>query len=90
MVEEGKKKNIVVFPGVEVTTSTGADGVHLLVVGDLDKTTRDFDILLGGILGFVEPDYPRFRSEGGNRVPCSSGKSVIDVLSNLSRSSAGI
>jgi len=34
MVEAGKRHGITVFPGVEVTTGTGSDGAHLIILGD--------------------------------------------------------
>jgi hypothetical protein len=42
----GKRAGITVFPGVEVTTGTGSDGVHVLLIGDLDQTAQDIDIIL--------------------------------------------
>ncbi len=85
MVEEGTKKGVVVFPGCEITTGTGADGVHLVIIGNVGKSSRDFDVLLGGVLGFTEPNFPRFHSHnGGARQPGSSGKTMIDILESLS------
>src|SRR3954462_12892664 len=46
MKQAGSRAGIAVFPGVEVTTGSGSDGVHLLLIGDLNKTERDIDILL--------------------------------------------
>lgn len=84
MVEEGAKKGVVVFPGCEITTGTGADGVHLVVIGNIGRSSRDFDVLLGGVLGFTEPNFPRFHSrEGGKGVPGSSSKTMIDILESL-------
>lgn len=48
------------------------------------KTTRDFDVLLGGVLGFVEPNYPRFHIRNDKREPGSSSKSIMDILDELS------
>jgi len=50
----GKRHGIVVFPGCEITTGTGADGVHLIVIGDLDKSSQDFDRLIRANLGFSD------------------------------------
>lgn len=85
MVEEGAKKGIIVFPGCEVTTGTGSDGVHLVVIGALGKTSRDIDVLLGGVLGFTEPGFPRFHTrDDGKREPGSSSRTIRDILDSLS------
>lgn len=83
MVAEGKKKGVTVFPGCEITTGTGADGIHLIIVGDLNRTGRDFDVLLGGVLGFRDPDYPRFHQINGNPHPGSSEKTIAQILDDL-------
>ncbi len=82
MVATGKRKGIVVFPGCEVTTGSGSDGIHLLIIGALDKTTRDFDRLLAGALGFDEK-HPPFHQVGSQLQPGSSRKSVVDILDDL-------
>src|SRR5690242_3247316 len=71
MVAAGQRGGVTVFPGVEVTSGSGADGVHLLVVGDLAKTSQDFDRLLSSAIGFDEDAHPRFREISGHRVPGS-------------------
>lgn len=81
MVEVGASKGVCVFPGCEITTGSGADGMHLVVIGDHGKTSRDFDVLLGGVLGFREPDYPRFHAHGA---PGSSEKTISKILDDLS------
>lgn len=83
MVEEGQKQGVCVFPGCEITTGSGADGIHLVVIGDHGKTSRDFDVLLGGVLGFTEPNYPRFHQHDKTKVPGSSGKTIGDILDSL-------
>ena len=83
MVDEGRKKGVTVFPGCEITTGTGADGIHAIVIGDLGKTSRDFDVLLGGVIGFRDPDYPRYHENGGKRVPASSSKTLTAILDDL-------
>jgi hypothetical protein len=82
MVEAGKRANVVVFPGCEVTTGSGADGIHLIIIGDPSKTSQDFDRLLAGAVGFND-DHPRFHTHGGNLVPGSSGKSLQQILDDL-------
>src|ERR1035441_5104301 len=51
MKEAGARNGIVIFPGCEITTGSGADGVHLLILGDPSKTGRDIDLLLASNLG---------------------------------------
>ncbi len=80
MVEVGAEKGVTVFPGCEITTGSGADGMHLVVIGDRSKTSRDFDVLLGGALGFHDPAYPRFHAHGG---PGSSSKTIGQILDDL-------
>lgn len=83
MVEEGSRQGICVFPGCEITTGSGADGIHLVVIGEHGKSSRDFDVLLGGVLGFTEPNYPRFHQRNESRVPGSSGKTIGDIFDDL-------
>lgn len=83
MVAAGRDKGIIVFPGCEITTGTGADGIHLIIIGELGKTSQDFDRLLAGCLGFDEQNHPRFHGTGGNRQPGSSGKTVEQILDAL-------
>lgn len=78
----GTKHGVVVFPGCEITTHTGSDGVHLVIIGDLDKTSRDFDRLIHGSLGF-NADHPPFRTSGGNQVPGTSSKTLTQLLDEL-------
>ena len=33
---EARKQGLVMFPGMELSTGTGSDGVHLLLLGDPD------------------------------------------------------
>jgi hypothetical protein len=40
MVAAGSRHGVAVFPGCEVTTGTGADGIHLVVIGDLGATSK--------------------------------------------------
>lgn len=78
--ETGARHGVVVFPGCEITTHTGSDGVHLIVIGDLDKTSQDFDRLIHGALGF-NAEYPPFI--GNPLVPGTSGKTLIQLLDEL-------
>jgi DNA repair ATPase RecN len=83
VVAAGKAHQIAVFPGCEITSHTGADGVHLIVIGDADRTTQDFDRLIHGPLGFDSHEHKPFRDEGGNRLPSTSSKSVVQILDDL-------
>lgn len=78
----GARHGVIVFPGCEITTHTGADGVHLIILGDLDKTSQDFDRLIYGPLGFSHEHLP-FHEQGGQRQPGSSSKTVIQILDAL-------
>ena len=81
MREAGARTNITVFPGVEVTTSTGSDGVHVLFIGDLAKNAHDIDILLAKTCGFDDQDHPRFDPSSGT--PAAAPRSITDILDNL-------
>jgi energy-coupling factor transporter ATP-binding protein EcfA2 len=83
MVAAGKAKGITVFPGCEITTGTGADGAHLIVIGDLHKTSQDFDRLLVSPVGFDEVDHPRFHTVAGKQVPGSAGNTIAQILDDL-------
>lgn len=76
------ERGISVFPACEVTTGTGADGVHIIVIGSLGKTSHDFDLLLAGTLGF-DHEHPRFRTDDSGQVPSSSGKTILQILNDL-------
>lgn len=82
MCAAGDAKGVVVFPGCEITTGSGSDGIHLIIVGDTSKTSRDFDLLLAGSLGF-DHEHPRFHIQGEQRQPGSSGKTLLQILDDL-------
>ncbi|MBR7836924.1 hypothetical protein KDL01_26840 [Actinospica durhamensis] len=77
----GDRAGIAVFPGVEVTTGSGSDGVHLVLIGDLDRCERDIDLLLAKVCGFDDNDHPRFDPLTGD--PAPSPRSAVDILSDL-------
>jgi energy-coupling factor transporter ATP-binding protein EcfA2 len=83
MVKAGGRHGIVVFPGCEITTGSGADGIHVIIIGDRTKTSLDFDRLLAGTLGFGD-GHPRFHTHGQKQVPGSSGKTLLQILDDLS------
>lgn len=78
----GIRNGVVVFPGCEITTQTGADGVHLLIIGDPSKTSQDFDRLIHGTLGFGQ-NNPPFHEIGGKKVPASSQHTLTQILDGL-------
>jgi len=82
MLEAGGDRGITVFPGCEITTGSGADGIHLVIIGDREKTSHDFDLLLAGPLGF-DHEHGRYHLHGEFREPGSSGKTILKILDDL-------
>lgn len=80
MTAAGKAADVVVFPGVEVTTGSGADGVHLIIIGERDRTTADFNEVLSRVCGFGG-DYPRFDAVQGT--PASAPRTLMQILDDL-------
>ena len=83
MVAAGNSAGIAVFPGCEITTGSGADGIHLLIIGDRNKTSQEFDRLLASPIGYSEDAHPRYHDVGGKREPGSCGHTVEQVLDGL-------
>ena len=82
MKEAGARAGIVIFPGCEITTGSGADGVHLLVIADPGKSGRDIDLLLASKLGF--DGRQRFLTDsGGTSRPNVSSRTVEQILDDL-------
>jgi energy-coupling factor transporter ATP-binding protein EcfA2 len=81
MRDAGIRAGITVFPGVEVTTSTGSDGIHILLIGDLTRTARDIDILLAKTCGFDDQRNPSFNPATGT--PAAAPRSITDILDDL-------
>lgn len=79
MVEAGKRAGIVVFPGMEITTASGQDGAHLVIIGDLKKTSADLTTLLHSVCGYG-PDFPVTAPDG---TPAISSKTMLQVLDDL-------
>jgi DNA repair ATPase RecN len=79
----GRNHGIIVFPGCEITTNTGADGAHIIIVGDTDKTGQDFDRLIHGPLGFGAEHPPFSTDRGGQAKPGSSSKNIEQILNAL-------
>lgn len=82
MQAAGSRVGVTVFPGVEVTTGSGSDGAHLVLIGDLDKTEHDIDKLLSSTCGFDDRDNPRF-NPAAPKEPAPSPRSIADILSAL-------
>jgi nicotinamide riboside kinase len=80
--EAGARAGITVFPGVEVTTGTGSDGAHLILIGDPSKTERDIDILLAKVCGFDEAKHPKFNPARKDE-PAPAPHSIDDILDGL-------
>lgn len=78
----GIRAGITVFPGVEVTTGSGADGAHLILIGDLSKTQRDIDMLLATVCGFDGVDNPKFNPARRDE-PAPSPYSIESILNAL-------
>jgi DNA repair ATPase RecN len=80
MTAAGEAADVVVFPGVEVTTGSGADGIHLIIIGERGRTTADFDELLSRVCGFGG-DYPRLDAAQGT--PASAPRTLMQILDDL-------
>jgi len=80
MKDAGLRNGIVVFPGVEVTTASGSDGAHLILIGDLDRTEHDINLLLARTCGF-EDDHPMFNTKTNEPAPAPrTVNQILDVL----------
>ncbi len=83
MKAAGTRHGVTVFPGCEVTTGSGADGIHVIVIGDLAKNGHDFELLLSGPLGFG-PGHDRFHiDQPGERYPGTSSRTILQILDDL-------
>jgi DNA repair ATPase RecN len=80
MRDAGKRHGIVVFPGVEVTSASGSDGAHLVLIGELGCTERDIDRVLNAVCGFEE-DHPAFNPATGK--PAPAPRTVDQILDKL-------
>lgn len=75
---EARKQGLVMFPGMELSTGTGSDGVHLLLLGDPDADIDELANQWNSAAGFSK-DYPAFH--GNEHQPSRS--SIIDILDAL-------
>ncbi|MDN3358908.1 hypothetical protein QWU11_40440 [Actinomadura sp. DC4] len=80
MQAAGKRHGVIVFPGVEVTTASGADGAHLVLIGDLDRTKQDIDMLLARTCGFSDY-HPARNPRTGD--PAPAPRTVDQILDDL-------
>jgi hypothetical protein len=80
MTDAGAAADVVVFPGVEVTTASGADGIHLIIIGERGRTSADFEDVLARVCGFGG-DHPRFDPARGT--PASAPQTLIQILDAL-------
>jgi energy-coupling factor transporter ATP-binding protein EcfA2 len=83
MQAAGARAGVTVFPGVEITTGSGSDGAHLVVIGELDKSEHDIDVLLSTVCRFDERDNPRFNPSTKKKTPAPSPRSIADILADL-------
>ena len=83
MKEAGARAGIVIFPGCEITTGSGADGVHVLVIADPSKSGRDIDLLLASNLGFDGTRQRFLTDSGGASRPNVSSRTVEQILDYL-------
>jgi energy-coupling factor transporter ATP-binding protein EcfA2 len=79
MVDAGQRAGIFVFPGLEITTGSGADGAHLIILSDKHKTKEDFDAILAGPCGFGG-DHPAFQPNGN---PAAAPRTLPQILDAL-------
>ncbi|UQX87307.1 ATP-binding protein [Jatrophihabitans telluris] len=81
MVAAGFRHGVVVFPGFEVTSATGADGVHLIIFGAPGRSGEDLQQLLFGACGFGG-DHPLFNPSQPTE-PAPSPYTVPQILDAL-------
>ena len=75
----GSRAGVTVFPGLEVTTGSGADGVHLVIIGDRDWDAMRVNQVLAAECGFTD-DHPTFDRDG---TPLPSPESLTHILDRL-------
>jgi len=79
MKDKGEEHGIVVFPGLELSTGSGADGIHIIIIGKRNKTSTDFDRLIYSFGGFDERN-PTFSE---SKQPLTSSKTIQQILDKL-------
>jgi len=79
MMSAGKRRGLYVFPGCEITTASGHDGIHLVIVGDPEVYSgKEFDELISSVLG-----YGRKRPRLYNGNPSHSEFTATKILDEL-------
>lgn len=81
MIEADRRHDIFVFPGFEVTSATGSDGVHAVIFGGPDRNADDLRGLLFGACGFG-PDDPLFNPSRADE-PAPSPRTLPQILDAL-------
>lgn len=76
----GRRHGVVVFPGFEVTTATGSDGVHAVLIGDPECTVEQLREVLYGACKFSS-EHPAFNPS--TREPASSPQTLPQILDSL-------
>ena len=74
-----RSAGLVMFPGMELSTGTGSDGVHLLLLGDPDADIQQLSNDWMKAADFSK-DHPAFNDQG-EHLP--SHRSMIDILDSL-------
>ncbi len=81
MIAAGHRHGIVVFPGFEVTSATGSDGVHAVIFGGPEHSASELHELLVGACGFG-PDDPMFNPSRPDE-PAPSPRTLPQILDAL-------
>lgn len=79
MRDAGRERDVVVLPGVEITSGTGADGVHLILIADEDCSATDIDRFLHGPCGFGG-DNPLFLDNGDPAPSPRTADQILDAM----------
>ena len=77
------ESGIIVFPGFEIGTASGSDGVHLLCIFEPDRPKDELDDLL------TQMGLPRGSRFHGDRTPKLCGKPVDDAI-NFVQDNGGV
>jgi energy-coupling factor transporter ATP-binding protein EcfA2 len=81
LVRAGALHDVIVFPGFELTTGSGADGIHVVVFGGPETTEAELGSLLTGCCGF-DHDNPLFDPADPTR-PMPSPRTLPQILDKL-------
>lgn len=81
MVAAGAHREVTVFPGFELTSGSGADGVHVVIFGPPETTGEHLRRLLYGCCGFSD-DHPCFDPNDPD-APVASPRTLPQILDDL-------